>query len=106
VLFDLAGRANREASAQASGLMRALGGILGILQTDPDTYLKSPTRFLAGGTRADTLSPGAIEALIAERTQAKAARDFARADAIRAQLREQGVELADVAGGATHWRRV
>ncbi len=28
------------------------------------------------------------------------------ADAIRAELREQGVELADAAGGATQWRRV
>ena len=106
VLFDLAGRANRESSARASGLMRALGGILGLLQTDPAVYLKSPTRFLAGGARADTLSSDAIEALIAERAHAKAARDFARADAIRAQLRDQGVELADAAGGATQWRRV
>jgi len=106
VLFDLLGQANRDSSARASGLMRALGGILGLLQVDPAVYLKSPTRFLSYIARADTLSSDAIEALIAERAQAKAARDFARADAIRAQLREQGVELADAAGGATQWRRV
>ena len=106
VLFDLANHANRESDARASGLMRALGGILGLLQTDPAVYLKSPTRFLAGGVRADALSSDAIESLIAERAHAKSARDFARADAIRAQLRDQGVELADAAGGATQWRRV
>src|SRR5690606_29448804 len=48
VLFELAGQANRERSAQASGLMRALGGVLGLLQGDPQVYLKSPTRYLGG----------------------------------------------------------
>jgi len=106
VLFDLAGQANRDADAAASGLLRALGGVLGLLQTDPRQYLQSPTRFLPGGAPAAQLSAEAIDARIAERGQAKAARDFARADAIRAELRAQGVELADVAGGATEWRRV
>ncbi|HET8596198.1 MAG TPA: cysteine--tRNA ligase [Castellaniella sp.] len=106
VLFDLAGQANRDADAAASGLLRALGGILGLLQTDPRQYLQSPTRFLSGGGPAAQLTAEAIDARIAERGQAKAARDFARADAIRAELRAQGVELADVAGGATEWRRV
>ncbi len=106
VLFDLANQANRDASQQASGLLRALGGILGLLQTDPQVYLQSPTRFLSGGTQAAPLTADAIEALVAERIQAKASRNFARADQIRAELREQGVELADVAGGLTQWRRV
>jgi cysteinyl-tRNA synthetase len=108
VLFDLAGQANRESDRQASGLMRALAGILGLLQCDPVAYLQSPTRFLEGGAQTDaaTLSAQAIDALVAERAQAKAARDFARADRIREQLKHQGIELADVPGGATQWRRV
>uniref|UniRef100_UPI003341AA18 cysteine--tRNA ligase n=1 Tax=Castellaniella defragrans TaxID=75697 RepID=UPI003341AA18 len=105
VLFDLAGQANRERSAQASGLMRALGGLLGLLQCDPETYLKSSTRYL-GGVAGSALEAAAIDALVAERAQAKAARDFARADQIRADLREQGVELEDKAGGLTQWRRM
>ncbi|WP_066459434.1 cysteine--tRNA ligase [Castellaniella caeni] len=106
VLFDLANQANRESSAQASGLLQALGGVLGLLQVPPRHYLQSPTRFLPGGAQAGGLDAQAIDALVAERAQAKAARDFARADAIREQLRQQGVELADVAGGQTQWRRV
>jgi cysteinyl-tRNA synthetase len=108
VLFDLAGQANRESDRQASGLMRALAGILGLLQCDPMAYLQSPTRFLAEGAQADAaaLSSQAIDALVAERTRAKAARDFVRADQIRDELKHQGIELADVQGGATRWRRV
>ncbi len=106
VLFDLAGQANRERSAQASGLMRALGGVLGLLQGDPEAYLKSPTRYLGGAAAGPGLDAAAVDALVAERARAKAARDFARADRIRAELREQGVELEDKAGGVTQWRRV
>jgi cysteinyl-tRNA synthetase len=108
VLFDLAGQANRESDRQASGLMRALAGILGLLGHDPVAYLQSPTRFLSESVQADAaaLPSRAIDALVAERTQAKAARDFARADQIRDQLKQQGIELADVQGGATQWRRV
>lgn len=106
VLFDLANQANRENSGKASGLMRALGGVLGLLQYDPELYLKSPTRYLGGTQSAESLSAEQIDRQVAERTQAKAARDFARADQIRATLREQGIELEDRAGGLTQWRRV
>ncbi|CAM5223223.1 Cysteine--tRNA ligase OS=Castellaniella defragrans OX=75697 GN=cysS PE=3 SV=1 [Castellaniella defragrans] len=110
VLFDLANQANRASDAAASGLMRSLGGVLGLLQADPVTYLQSPTRFLPGGAASSAseaaLSATAIEALVTERAQAKAARDFGRADQIRDQLKARGVELADAPGGATQWRRV
>jgi cysteinyl-tRNA synthetase len=51
------------------------------------------------------LSPAAIEALVERRKEAKAARDFAEADRIRAELREQGVDLVDKPGGVTIWLR-
>ncbi|MFJ1128488.1 cysteine--tRNA ligase, partial [Bordetella bronchiseptica] len=54
---------------------------------------------------ADVLDNPRDEASIAERAAAKAARDFARADAIRAELRAAGVELDDKPGGLTQWRR-
>ncbi len=104
VLFELAGQANRDKDAQASGLMHALGGVLGLLQLDPALYWQSPSRYL-GNAVASSLDSQAIDALVVERTQAKADRDFARADAIRDQLKAQGVELEDRPGGATQWRR-
>ncbi|HRL22557.1 cysteine--tRNA ligase [Alcaligenes sp. SDU_A2] len=104
VLFELAGQANRDQDAQASGLMRALGGVLGLLQLDPAMYWQSPSRYL-GNAAACTLDGDAVDALVAERTQAKKDRDFARADAIRDQLKQHGIELEDRPGGATQWRR-
>ncbi|MBV6273442.1 cysteine--tRNA ligase [Alcaligenaceae bacterium CGII-47] len=106
VLFDLASQANREGSDTASGLMRALGGVLGLLQCDPELYLKSPTRYLGSVPSVGSLSQAQIDQFVAERIQAKAARDFVRADQIRTTLREQGIELEDKAGGVTQWRRV
>ncbi len=50
------------------------------------------------------LSDEAIEALVAERTQAKKTRNFARADAIRAELLAKGVVIEDSKDGA-RWKR-
>ncbi|MFA5596260.1 MAG: cysteine--tRNA ligase [Pusillimonas sp.] len=108
VLFELANEANRNASAQASGLLRALGGLLGLLQADPAAYLQSSSRFTASGSAkpVDMLDTVAIEALVQARLQAKKDKQFAQADAIREQLRQAGIELEDKPGGATQWRRV
>ena len=107
VLFELAGEVNRSKSSQAAGLLKALGGVLGLLQVSPQLYLQSPTRFQAGGAPSgDALQAEEIEALIEARRDAKGRRDFAEADRIRADLLAAGVELEDRPGGVTQWRRV
>ena len=106
VLFELAAEANRSKSAEASGLLKALGGVLGLLQTEPQIYLRSSSRYLAqpasGGAE---LSNDEIESLIQARANAKKERDFAEADRIRDKLQEAGIELEDRPGGLTQWRR-
>ncbi len=107
VLFELSSLANREHCSASAGLMRALGGVLGLLQSDPAVYLRSPSRYLrdARPTVDNNLGDDEIQALIDQRSQAKADRDFALADRLRDQLNEQGIELEDKAGGVTQWRR-
>jgi cysteinyl-tRNA synthetase len=94
VLFDLAAEVNRARSAKAAGLLKALGGTLGLLQQEP-------RRFLQGG--ADP-AEARIAERIAARAAAKAARDFATADAIRKSLLEEGIVLKDGPQGTT-WVR-
>ena len=91
VLFDLASEVNRSQSPQLAGLLQALGGVLGLLQGNPQDFMQS-------GARVD---PQQIQMLIDERAQAKAQRDFARADAIRQDLLAQGIVLKDSALGTT-----
>ncbi|HLS43656.1 MAG TPA: cysteine--tRNA ligase [Paenalcaligenes sp.] len=107
VLFELAAQANREQCARSAGLMRALGGVLGLLQKDPASYFRSATRYIkdARPHTGDELNDEAIQTLVDQRSAAKANRDFALADQLRDQLHEQGVELEDKAGGVTQWRR-
>jgi len=106
VLFELATEANRNQSAQVSGLLKALGNVLGLLQSDPQTYLRAPSRYLSqAGKQGAQLGDDEIEALIEARTAAKKARDFAQADSIRDRLQEAGIELEDRPGGVTQWRR-
>jgi cysteinyl-tRNA synthetase len=75
-----------------------LGGRLGLLQDDPQRYLKS-----AGGV-AEGPDDAAIEALVSERSAARKGGDWGRADEIRDQLVALGIELLDGAGQTT-WRR-
>ncbi len=106
VLFELAGEANRSQSPQVSGLLKALGGVLGLLQTDPQTYLRSSSRYLGQSPKSATgLSDAQIEAMITARADAKKRRDFAEADRLRDALHEAGIELEDRPGGVTQWRR-
>ena len=91
VLFDLATEVNKTRSPELAGLLRGLGGCLGLLQAEPG-------RFLQAGAG---LEPSAIDALIARRAQAKAERNFAEADRLRQELLSQGIVLKDAPGGTT-----
>jgi len=97
VLFDLASEINRSGDAQLAGLLRALGGTLGLLQSEP-------TRYLQGGQAASGPDESEIAAQIEARATAKASKNFAEADRIRKDLLTQGVELKDSASGTT-WER-
>ena len=108
VLFDLARQINRAAQdgdpARAGALgaeLRALGHRLGILQDDPEVFLKSAG---GAGDSATGLADDEIDAMVQARTQARAARDFARADELRDALDAAHVELLDGPDGTT-WRR-
>jgi cysteinyl-tRNA synthetase len=94
VLFDLASEVNRSQSAQLSGLLKALGGVLGLLQADPKQFLQAGV----------SLDEATIQSRIEARAAAKKAKDFAQADAIRQELAAQGIVLKDGAGGTT-WER-
>src|SRR6266571_3746165 len=91
VLFELAheiGRGRRELAPQ----LRALGGVLGLLQRDADAFLRGGE---AGGWNAGR---------IAAREAARKRKDFRAADDIRRELLEKGIVLEDSPGGTT-WRR-
>jgi cysteinyl-tRNA synthetase len=91
VLFELATEVNKTGSAQTAGLLKALGGCLGLLQDDPEKFLK------AGSSLDET----AIRALIEQRAAAKQAKNFAEADRVRNELLAQGIVLKDSPTGTT-----
>jgi cysteinyl-tRNA synthetase len=105
VLFELTRTMNRARergngeAARLANTLKALAGRLGILESDPETYLRSRHSDSQQGP-----SDQEIDALIARREQARVDRDWAEADRIRDQLSEMGVVLEDGSGG-TLWRR-
>ena len=80
----------------SSDLLRRWGGLLGLLQRDPEEFLR-------GGSQLSDLSDADIEALIAARTAAKQRKDYAQADRIRDDLMAKGIVLED--GAAAMWCR-
>ncbi|MDF2867341.1 MAG: cysteinyl-tRNA synthetase [Gammaproteobacteria bacterium] len=102
VLFELVRDINRlrdhqpEAAMQMADELRYCAGILGLLQQDPEAYLRL-------GIAQTEIEP--IEQLIAERQQARQLKDWAKADLIRKQLTEMGIDLEDGPQGTT-WRRI
>lgn len=98
VLFELANEANRTQSNEAATQLKALAGLLGLLQ-------RESLEFLQGGTIAGGLDETAINAKIAARNAAKQARNYAEADRIRKELSDAGIMLEDSTTG-TIWRRV
>lgn len=102
-LFRLVSQINSAANAgdtvdaqKKAGLLKGLGGILGLLQQDPASFLQ-------GGDDSD-LEASEIESLIAERAAAKQSGDYQRADEIRQELADKGVQLEDSREG-TRWRK-
>ena len=95
VLFDLVSEVNRSRSSTSAGLLKALGGCLGLLQGEPKAFLQSGA----------VLDEAAIAKQISDRAAAKAAKDFALADRIRQDLLAQGIVLKDSAAG-TAWEVV
>lgn len=105
VLFEIANSLNRakadgdlEMAANLAGVLRYLGGVLGLLQDDADAFMKG------GIGSGDGLSDADIDGLIEQRAKAKEEKNWAEADRIRDELQSHGVVLEDGAGG-TIWRR-
>ncbi|MEJ2612121.1 MAG: cysteine--tRNA ligase [Candidatus Thiodiazotropha sp.] len=105
VLFDLVREINRQkerevdGAASLAGVLKQLGGMLGILQDDPEAYLR-------GGVQAesDGLTNEAIDAMIQDRINARAEKNWGEADRIREELDAAGIILEDGPQGTT-WRR-
>ncbi len=98
VLFELANEVNKTNSAELAGCLKALGGIIGLLQRDAVEFLQG------GQTVSDGLSNDEIDALIAQRKQARADKNWAESDRIRDLLQAENIILEDSAG-VTTWRR-
>ena len=97
-LFDLASEVNKTNDPQRAGLLKALGGVLGLVQRDPMEFLQSASAGSSGH------EPEQIEQRIAERTAANKAKNYAESDRIRKELADAGIVLEDTPQG-TVWRR-
>ncbi|MCR6653957.1 MAG: cysteine--tRNA ligase [Cellvibrionaceae bacterium] len=98
-LHDLARRINKSEGpelAQLKGEILAGAGLMGLLPRDPDVWFQ-------GDASATGIDAAQVEALIAERQQAKLDKNYARADAIRQELKAMGVVLEDSKQGTT-WK--
>jgi cysteinyl-tRNA synthetase len=99
VLFDLANEVNKTKSLASAALLKALAGLIGLLQRDPDEYLQGQANANISGD--ETLN---VDQLIIQRNEAKQSKNFAEADRIRKLLADAGIILEDSPLGTT-WRR-
>jgi cysteinyl-tRNA synthetase len=103
VLFDLVRELNKAKAAGADNApilakeLSVLAELLGLLLQDPEYFLKN-------SVVNDGISEEEIDALIAERIQARKDKNFARSDEIRDSLADQGITLLDTREG-TSWTR-
>lgn len=101
VLFEMAREINRlktEDAEKANGLavrLKELAGVLGLLEQDPEVFLQ-------GDANNDEVAE--IEALIKQRNEAKAAKNWAVADEVRNKLKAMNIVLEDTPNGTT-WRK-
>ena len=84
--------------AEALAAVARMDRVLGL------NLIENAAALVASSKETGDLDDGRIDALIAERADAKKAKNFARADEIRNQLKESGIILEDTASGTT-WRR-
>ena len=99
VLFDLANEINRSRLPRNVALLKALGGILGLLQQNPQQYLQN-----VGLVDDIGYTPERVEQLIHQRLVARANKNYSEGDRIRKELMEAGIILEDGPQGTT-WRR-
>lgn len=97
VLFDLSNEVNKTNHADLAGCLKALAGLIGLLQ-------RNPQDFLQGNMLSDGLSNDEINQLIESRKQARLDKNWAESDRIRDVLTAANIVLEDGTNGTT-WRR-
>jgi cysteinyl-tRNA synthetase len=109
VLFELANEANKPGGTGAAGMLKQLGGVLGLLERRAEDFLQGRASLSAGpatmsATGTVSYPDALIEQRIAERQAARLAKNFAEADRLRKALLDAGIVLEDGPQGTT-WRR-
>jgi cysteinyl-tRNA synthetase len=93
-----------EEATRLAAELRQLASLLGLLTLEAEQWFRLPMPGAASANEA-TFDEQGIAELIEARLAARRSRDFKRADQIREQLQAAGVELEDLPGGKTSWRR-
>jgi cysteinyl-tRNA synthetase len=103
---------SRRAAAAAREVFRRVGRVLGLFQVPVKDWEFKELRFRAagadregGGTGTAGLADAEVERLLAERNEARSARNFTRADEIRAALTARGITIEDRPDGTSRWKR-